>query len=371
MDPILQTIHAIYETVLDESAWETALEHVRDLTGSTGFNIFVLDRHQEVIPINRSIGIPDDVLRDYSNHYVQTDPGIAYYLRNPNKSFYYNYAHTPESEIDKSEYYSWLQSNGGARYYLATTFEFNDRYSAIVTAQRSADVGHAQAADMALLGQISPHLQRALELNELIQRSHARAETALDALERAPYGVLLLDQSGDVVFVNHRARAMLRTDNGLRVTGKRMVAACPQAHRRLQQAVGDCLRAATGESLFPGTSLPVPTQAYGRPCMLRIAPLIGPSRLLTGERPSVMVVVTDLNATPDDLQRRNDSLIGLYGLTPAEAAVAVLLGDALRPAEICRQRGISPNTLKTHRRHIFEKVGVETQAALSRIVARL
>jgi len=371
MDAILKAINSIYETPLDEGSWDNALKQVCDLTGSAGFNVFVLDHEKEVIPVNRSLGIPDDIIEDYSSYYVQKDPGIAFYLRNPNEEFYYNYAHTSEAEIDKDEYYSWLQANGGARYYLATTFQFNDRYSGIVTAQRGAQAGHAQTRDMELLGQLSPHIQRAVELSELLDHSNSKAETALDALERAPYGVFLLDRDGDILFANQRARQILRKNDGLTVSDQRVVAARSEDNRHLQKAIEESLKAGKGETLFAGTSLPVETDQFSRPYMIRIAPLMGPSRLLMKQRPTVMLVVTDLDASADDIERRRDSLAALYGLTDAEAAIAVMLGEAMRPAEVCQQLRISENTLKTHRRHIFEKIGIETQAALAKIVTRL
>ncbi len=53
-------------------------------------------------------------------------------------------------------------------------------------------------------------------------------------------------------------------------------------------------------------------------------------------------------------------------LTPREEEVLVCIAQGLDNAAICDQLVISPNTLKTHIRHIFSKLGVSdrTQAAL-------
>ncbi|MDE2462134.1 MAG: helix-turn-helix transcriptional regulator [Alphaproteobacteria bacterium] len=68
------------------------------------------------------------------------------------------------------------------------------------------------------------------------------------------------------------------------------------------------------------------------------------------------------------MRLKAQALSTLYGLTAAEARVASLLVKGLRPANVCRLEDISRNTLKTHRRCIFAKIGVETQAQLSRVL---
>jgi DNA-binding CsgD family transcriptional regulator len=58
----------------------------------------------------------------------------------------------------------------------------------------------------------------------------------------------------------------------------------------------------------------------------------------------------------------------LYGLTPAEAAVAlaVLRGEGVRA--IADGLGISVATARTHLHRIFEKTGTERQAELVRLI---
>ncbi|PJK27676.1 helix-turn-helix transcriptional regulator [Minwuia thermotolerans] len=371
MEHILHAINSIYATTLDEEGWDGALRDVCDVTGAVGFNVFVLDHAAELIPVNRSIGIPDDILKDYSSYYVQKDPGIAHYVRNPNERFYYNYAHTPEEEIDRNEYYDWLQKMGGARYYLATTFKFDERYSGIVTAQRDRKSGHAQPEDMKLLGLISPHIQRAVEIGELVDQARIKADAALDAIERTPYGIFLLNREQEILFANKRARVIARRRAAIFVENRTIRCAKDREDRKLKVAIREAARASFGDSVYPGATLPVESEVYGRPYMVKVVPLIGQSRLITKERPSVLVVVTDFEMAPDDIERRRASLCSVYQLTEAEAIIAVRLGDAERPQDICDSLSISPNTLKTHRKRIFEKLNIATQAELARLVSTL
>jgi DNA-binding CsgD family transcriptional regulator len=53
-----------------------------------------------------------------------------------------------------------------------------------------------------------------------------------------------------------------------------------------------------------------------------------------------------------------------FGLTEREAEIACELMRSSLPRDIVRRLGISINTFKTHRRHIYDKIGVRRQAEL-------
>jgi DNA-binding CsgD family transcriptional regulator len=62
-------------------------------------------------------------------------------------------------------------------------------------------------------------------------------------------------------------------------------------------------------------------------------------------------------------------LLGLYGLTPAEAEVASLLFSGLSVADTASAVGSSPRTVRAHLRSIFRKCEVESQAQLLQLLA--
>ena len=86
-DHVLTAIDALYDAVLDDEGFGSALDLICRATSSEGFNIFLLDRQSGSVPLNVSRGIPDDVLRDYNAHYVMIDPGIQFFLKNPGLPF--------------------------------------------------------------------------------------------------------------------------------------------------------------------------------------------------------------------------------------------------------------------------------------------
>jgi DNA-binding CsgD family transcriptional regulator len=61
----------------------------------------------------------------------------------------------------------------------------------------------------------------------------------------------------------------------------------------------------------------------------------------------------------------------LYGLTPAEARVAVRVGGGMSPKEIAREHGSSWHTVRAQLRQIFTKTDKRSQSALARLVTLL
>jgi len=60
-----------------------------------------------------------------------------------------------------------------------------------------------------------------------------------------------------------------------------------------------------------------------------------------------------------------------FGLTPAQARAAVLIGAGLSGPQTAASLGLSLPTVKTHLARSFQKIGVNSQAALVRLFASL
>jgi len=64
-------------------------------------------------------------------------------------------------------------------------------------------------------------------------------------------------------------------------------------------------------------------------------------------------------------------LIALFGLTPAECRVAMLLADGKSATEIASTLGVTRNTLKSHVAKIYAKTGTSRQSQVARLLLKL
>ncbi len=84
-----------------------------------------------------------------------------------------------------------------------------------------------------------------------------------------------------------------------------------------------------------------------------------------GLTPAAIVVLRDGGA---GLRRNHARLQDNFGLTPAEADIALHLARGLARADIARSRQVSIATIKTQLKPIYQKLGVSCEAEL---VARI
>jgi len=61
----------------------------------------------------------------------------------------------------------------------------------------------------------------------------------------------------------------------------------------------------------------------------------------------------------------------LFGLTPAECRVSLLLVDGLAPAAIANTLGVTANTLKSRLSSVYAKTGSSRQSQLTRLLVQL
>jgi DNA-binding CsgD family transcriptional regulator len=96
-------------------------------------------------------------------------------------------------------------------------------------------------------------------------------------------------------------------------------------------------------------------------------PFCGSDPLFPGQL-KVLVMIADPNVQP---KSRDQLLKGLFGLTPAEARVAMLLVAGLGPKEISEQMDTTQNTVRFQLKVVYRKTGVNRQSQLARLISML
>jgi DNA-binding CsgD family transcriptional regulator len=96
---------------------------------------------------------------------------------------------------------------------------------------------------------------------------------------------------------------------------------------------------------------------------LVVAPLGTASAVF--DRPLAMILVTD----PDGLAPSERDVAEFFGLSPAESRLAAALLAGKRLRGLAADTGVQISTLRTQLSSILEKVGVERQTDLVRVLA--
>lgn len=223
------------------------------------------------------------------------------------------------------------------------------------------------------LQRLAPHLDRAL--NASLHLGHlADGTRQLErVLQLMPNPALLLDGKGRVTHANPAADALLQTGDGLLSSldgSLQLSAALPAETKALSKALAQALAVASGAGDELNEPLRLSRPSGAAPLLVLPIPLPPPAFALWEllEQARVLVLVID-PAAPS--RAAAYAIQAAFGLTAAEARVAVLIASGLSGPQTAATLGLSLATVKTHLKRCFEKTGVHSQVALARLLGAL
>ena len=219
------------------------------------------------------------------------------------------------------------------------------------------------SAQVETLARVLPHLRQYVRVRQALAGARALGGTFSDLLANLQVGVIQLDRRGHVLAANDRARAMLRTGDGVTDRDGTLRAALSREDAELQRVLARALPA-SGQAGAAGSVAVSREHALVR-LMLYVSPVRGNGAEPHAGRIAAIVLAVDPtgrpNASPDRLQ-------ALFGLTAAEGLIAARLAEGKTIREIAAATRRSETTVKWHVQHLFNKLGVSRQVDLVRLV---
>ncbi|MBP7012639.1 MAG: helix-turn-helix transcriptional regulator [Steroidobacteraceae bacterium] len=215
--------------------------------------------------------------------------------------------------------------------------------------------------EKALCQELLPHLKRAVTLHSRIDRIETERLLYSTTIDRMLLGTVVFDENGSVMRTNRVADALLVEKDGIRMVQNALQAEFPAENKGLQRLIKLALAA-------PGAAVPAVPEAMSltrRSGRASLGVLVRPVPL--GEwsegrhRPTAIAFIRD----PERKSQLSQEIIkNLFGLTGAEATLALLLAKGLTLDEAAAELKIRKNTTRAHLRSIFAKTGVRRQTTL-------
>ena len=358
-------IDAIYDAAADPARWDQALALLRDHLGGTNAAVTIMDTSPLKLESRVSVGIDPQYAASYASYYASKNP---IWLRAPVCSpgtVLANWMVMDTSEVSKTEFYNdWVRPQ---RFHatLACYVLKEGAASGVVSVAREAGKGEFEREDVdAFAHTIAPHLRRAAQMQLRLMRVELDRAGSVEAMDRLEDGVILLGADGRVLHTNRAAQALLREGDGLRLTCDGLQAAHKGDTAALQRLIADAVgskRAMLGADGLLAIRRPEPRP----PLTAVIVPIRGGLAWPALAQPRCAVFVTDPTrlAQPDLAALRK-----LYGLTRAEAAVALAVCRGQGLKAVSAALGIHLSTTRTHLQRVFEKTNTHRQAELARLL---
>lgn len=359
-------VFAIYDLAVSPVGWPTVL---RLLAGALNchYTAAVATSPDRSAPCSLgSVGITTDDHREFLRVWHK---GNVFGCRRPPRdagTVILGHSIMPRSELVRSAMYRRYLAPRALQEMMRLDILCEAELSQSITLARSWSSGSFTNDELRFARSLMPHLQRAASVQARLGAASTAVQSTLDALETVQAHTLLLDRRGRVVHASIQAERLLREADGLSTDTAGLRAATPGLSARLAALIAR----AAGTGNKPGASgalrLRRPSE---KPALTVVAvPLQRHAQCPGGQQPVVMLQITDPleRATPD-----RALLVEAFGLTQAEAALAVDLLSGRSVGEVATCSGRSVATVRTHLASILAKTETTRQSDLVRLLMRL
>jgi DNA-binding CsgD family transcriptional regulator len=231
---------------------------------------------------------------------------------------------------------------------------------------RNGRKGPFNERNLELIEFLGPHLKRAFHLHLQISELKSRSEDMAASLNMLAFGVVLLGPAGRIVAMNQSASRTVAKNDGLLAMPLGLRAWLPEESGELESLIRRAELTSIGEGLGAGGAIRI-SRRQGPPLQL----LVTPSRRFPLEANRDVRTLVFINDPAHKVRTPVKVLESLFGLTPAECRLALLLADGNAPPQIADMLGLSANTIKSQLASIYQKTGTSRQAQLVRLLSQL
>ena len=368
-------VDLIYRASTGETSWESVLRSIADAFNAS-FAAFAIEQCElsQVRAVPAQVTPPRPVAA-----YLSTELGnlvdlyySRYYLLDPFLSGQpVTFAPSIQQLQDvcdpkdfaKGEYYRDFARLADSFHLTRFSARFDTKLQIKVALNRSESGRPLNAIEVAQFDSLTTHLMRALKVQRHVTQMGATTDAAFGALEQTGRAALLIDRAGRIIRMNALSESISAEDDGITIRNRRLVLEEPSSQHELRQAMLDRL----GESMNPvalkSAAIAVQRPSGRRPYLMEITPFEFESYWSSGTAATALVTIRD----PEAAQRsaKSGNWGSALGLTRSEWRVARTLATSRDEVAVAEALGISVNTVKTHRKRIYAKLGIHRRAELS------
>jgi DNA-binding CsgD family transcriptional regulator len=272
-----------------------------------------------------------------------------------------------DEELHASRVYKEALLPAGIEYVLAAHIWHGPKLTSIsaMRGPHGAAFGERERAEM---GRLVPHLQRAVAIQRRLAELDFAARLSLDALDKVPSAIIVVDGLLRVHAANAAARRLLDRQDGLLVRDRALIVEDRRVHADLRSAVFAAVDGARDGKRALAADFSVRRARADGPLSIRLGTLWG-NHLKFGLAPLAEPMAVLFVADPSEPIRPSPAAVrSFFGLTEAEAdlVVAIASGSTLKVAAAALGRSVE--TCRTQLKSAFLKTGTARQADLVRLV---
>lgn len=361
-DDHLSSLADAFYAAAVESSWSDALARLAEATGSRSGQLIGVGEQAEV-PFNLITNLDMDAVGEWAamgGADPRVNPRVRAGLTAPELTSLTEADFASEAELQSAIYRLYRKYD--IHHSCQTTLVRSPDSAIGLAVLRSERQGPIPAEAMRTFTALAPYVRGAVRMQMTLEaQGAALLAGAFGAVNLAAF---VCNPAGEVCALSPEAERLAGKQSHLRLAGRRLSARHPHDDRRLAAAIA---RAGSRWPSPPKVSDLSLRAGPDAPLLhVQVAPL--PAREHGFRFQATSLVIARLPADP---ARRAEALADRFGLTPAEAQVALGLAHGRTLASIAAERGVTVSTLRSQLKSIFGKLGVSRQAELAARVSEL
>jgi DNA-binding CsgD family transcriptional regulator len=273
----------------------------------------------------------------------------------------------PEQDLLASEYYQNYLKPAGVFHILGADTKAEDGTLARIRLSRGPDEKGFCEAERKVFERLLPHLQRAILLHARLNRVESERALFADAMDKLSVGTILLDEHANVLSTNAVAEHLVAQKDGISLIENKLTFQGTQDSLQIQSIITEVLDAHLNKQAGMVKACRL-TRPSGRADLGIVVRAVPTSAWSEGQSsPAIALFISD---PEQQFCTSQNTLVELFNLSPAEAALALLLTRGLTLADASDELNISQHTARAQLKSIFLKSGVTRQAELIRLIVK-
>lgn len=357
----LELIEPIYAAATDRRQWPQLIGTISNAVGGEGGMLRLTDYSNRKVGFFETVGYEPQFTQAYRDYYIALDPLREYFENSPVGTMNLASQLANYDSILDSEFYNDYMLPQSRKYLAGATLARDGNFTIQFAIQRSPQAGDFGSEEMQLLRLLLPHLTRAVQLHRLIGETSARTDMAYASLDQARIGIFLMDDCGHILHIN-RAGEKLLSSGKISVFQQKLALTSPSATAQLHKLIASAAHPTLEQTLRSGGDMKLLSSEGHVDLKLCVTPLSGRDENINLSMPtgSVAVFVSRLGTLRLSWQR----VATTYGLSPAEAKLAVIIAQGRSPDKAAKHLFISVHTARAQLKSIFTKTGTNRQTEL-------
>lgn len=356
-------IGAIYQGAIEEQPWQAFLSQLRELMTAVNTTLVLRPPSAQGTGVLLTDGGSLESIASYNESLFVFDPFVDLQVGEVKTLLEL----IDEDDLLDSELYKVCMAPAGLHDSLGADMSVPGELEACLRVARSRDSKAFDADDRQLIKMILPHLERAILIHARLNKIESERALYAGAVEQLSVGSIILDENARLLSCNTMARQLVDKQDGLQLVKDSLRLSSKDANGELQAVIAEVLvnQRQRKPAVVGAMRVQRPSGLQDLALVIRPVPI---NEWSEGESvPSVAVFISD----PEQISEApRQTITRLFGFTPAEANLAMLLANGQSLDEASQQLSISRNTARTHLRSVFAKTGVERQASLVRLILK-